>query len=62
VPYLCLIARLTARALLAHHRYGTCCTWIDFDRDGKLDLFVAHYAAFDPAKISPRGKDPGCSW
>jgi hypothetical protein len=47
---------------LAHHRYGTRCTWIEFDRDGKLDLFVAHYAAFDPAKISPRGKDPGCSW
>jgi hypothetical protein len=43
-------------------RYGTGCTWIDYDRDGKLDLFVAHYAQFDPAKIAPRGKDPGCSY
>jgi len=43
-------------------RYGTGCTWIDYDRDGKLDLFVSHYAAFDPAKVSPRGKDPGCSY
>jgi hypothetical protein len=24
-------------------RYGTGCTWIDYDRDGRLDLFVAHY-------------------
>ncbi len=23
-------------------RYGTGCTWIDYDRDGKLDLFVTH--------------------
>jgi hypothetical protein len=43
-------------------RYGTGCTWIDYDRDGKLDLFVAHYLAFDPAKVAPRGKDPGCSY
>jgi hypothetical protein len=43
-------------------RYGTGCTWIDYDRDGKLDLFVAHYAAFDPTKVAPRGKDPGCNY
>jgi hypothetical protein len=55
---------VTAKAGLAHAgtRYGTGCTWIDYDRDGKLDLFVAHYAAFDPDKVAPRGKDPGCSY
>jgi hypothetical protein len=55
---------VTRQAGLLHagSRYGTGCTWIDYDRDGKLDLFVAHYAAFDPAKVAPRGKDPGCSY
>ena len=42
--------------------YGTGCTWIDYDRDGRLDLFVAHYLVFDFEKITPRGKDPGCNW
>jgi hypothetical protein len=55
---------VTARAGLARsgNHYGTGCTWIDYDRDGKLDLFIAHYAAFDPDKVAPRGKDPGCSY
>jgi hypothetical protein len=55
---------VTQKAGLVHDgvRYGTGCTWIDYDRDGKLDLFVAHYLAFDPAKVAPRGKDPGCNY
>jgi hypothetical protein len=44
------------------HHYATGATWIDYDRDGKLDLFVAHYLVFDPAKTTPRGKDPGCDY
>jgi hypothetical protein len=24
-------------------RYGSGCTWVDYDRDGRLDLFVAYY-------------------
>src|ERR1017187_2371156 len=43
-------------------RYGTGCSWIDYDRDGKLDLFVCHYLVFDQEKIPARGKDPGCSY
>jgi hypothetical protein len=43
-------------------RYATGCTWLDYDRDGRLDLFVSHYVAFDPDKIPPRGKDPNCSY
>src|ERR1051325_4326170 len=34
------------------NHYGAGCTWIDYDRDGRLDLFVAHYTVFDPAKRS----------
>ena len=55
---------VTSKAGLARPgiRYATGCTWIDYDRDGKLDLFVSHYLAFDPAKIPARGKDPACTW
>lgn len=55
---------VTERAGLRHGgtRYATGCTWIDYDRDGKLDLFVAHYLVFDPNKIPPAGKDPNCNW
>jgi hypothetical protein len=55
---------LSAKAglLQAGARYGTGCTWIDYDRDGKLDLFVSHYLVFDTAKIPAAGKDPGCKF
>jgi hypothetical protein len=55
---------VTAKAGLIHPgiRYGTGCTWIDYDRDGKLDLFVSHYLVFDQEKVPVRGKDPGCSY
>ncbi len=40
---------VTARAGLLHagYRFGTGCTFLDFDRDGHLDLFVANYVDFD---------------
>jgi hypothetical protein len=55
---------VTRQAGLIHagNRYATGCTWIDYDRDGKLDLFVAHYAAFDRDKVAVRGTDPGCNY
>ena len=42
--------------------FATGCTWIDYDRDGRLDLFVCHYAIFDPAKTPARGQDPACNY
>ncbi len=42
--------------------YATGCTWLDYDRDGRLDLFVAHYTVFDPDKTARRGQDPGCNY
>jgi hypothetical protein len=55
---------VTTKAGLIHPgaRYGTGCTWIDYDRDGRLDLFVSHYAVFDEGKVPIRGKDPGCNY
>ena len=55
---------VTEQAGLLHPgtRWSTGCTWVDYDRDGRLDLFVSHYLEFDSAKIRPAGKDPDCSW
>ena len=40
---------VTAKAGLLHtgNRFGAGCTFLDFNRDGHLDLFVANYVEFD---------------
>ncbi len=43
-------------------RWGAGCTWVDYDRDGKLDLFVSDYLVFDPTSIPRAGQDPNCNW
>jgi hypothetical protein len=42
--------------------WGTGCAFIDYDRDGKLDLVVANYVHFDLAATPKPGAGPGCMW
>jgi enediyne biosynthesis protein E4 len=55
---------VTEKAGLLHEgtRYGSGCTWIDYDRDSRLDLFVSHYLDFEFAKVHARGTDAACNW
>jgi hypothetical protein len=41
-------------------RYNTGCAFVDYDRDGKLDLFVANYLKFDPQTTPKPGENPYC--
>jgi hypothetical protein len=43
-------------------RWGAGCTFIDYDRDGKLDLFVTEYVDFDPARVPKPGQNSFCNW
>src|SRR5256884_320900 len=55
---------VTEAAGLLHpgKRWGSGCTWVDYDRDGRLDLFVSNYLVFDFDKVPPTGKDPNCNF
>ena len=42
--------------------WGTGCAFIDYDRDGHLDLVVANYVDFDLATAPAPGERPTCIW
>ena len=55
---------VTRQAGLLHEgdRWGTGCTFVDFNRNGNLDLFVSNYLKFDPKVIPPTGKSDICNF
>jgi hypothetical protein len=57
-------ADVTVRAGLAQSevRWGSGCAFVDVDRDGRLDLFVANYLRFDLATASEPGSGSNCLW
>jgi hypothetical protein len=55
---------VTARAGLptGGRRWGSGCALVDYDRDGRLDLFVANYLAFDLERAAEPGEGVNCLW
>ncbi len=45
-----------------HKEWSSGCTFLDYDRDGHLDLFIAQYLDFEPAKTPLPGAAPNCEW
>ena len=43
-------------------RWSTGCAFVDFNRDGHLDLVVSHYVDFDLAKTPRPGDQAQCMW
>ena len=55
---------VTERAGLLHSgtRWGSGCTFLDYDRNGQLDLFVANYLEFSFESVPKPGANANCNW
>ncbi len=55
---------VTERAALRQKepRLGSGCTWIDYDRDGRLDLLVASYVNTTLERLPQPGASADCRW
>jgi hypothetical protein len=46
----------------SENRWGAGCCFLDYDRDGQLDLFVANYVNFDPTHAPKPGQSAYCMY
>src|SRR3954469_12052371 len=55
---------VTAQAGLTDsgRRWGAGCTFVDYDRDGHLDLFVSNYLEFNFDQALEPGQNANCNW
>lgn len=55
---------VAAEVGLSHNktRWGSGCSFVDYDKDGDLDLFVANYIDLDLQKTPARGSNEYCTW
>ncbi len=44
------------------NQWSSGCSFVDYDRDGWLDLVVTQYQQFDPQTAPPPGKTSNCEW
>ncbi|MEB2361418.1 MAG: CRTAC1 family protein [Bryobacterales bacterium] len=55
---------VTKRAglLQANPRWSSGCTFVDYNRDGLLDLFMGSYLEFDFKSVPKPGENANCTW
>jgi len=51
-----------ARVAGSGKAWGTGCAFIDFNRDGRIDLLVANYVDFDLSTAPAPGEGTSCTW
>jgi hypothetical protein len=51
-----------AGLLTEQSRWGAGCAFLDYNRDGHLDLFVSNYVQFDIERVPKPGANSNCTW